>query len=180
MIDYDLLPQSPSDKILREVEATLRTFDWAAFGLEDLTIRHARNAYAAPTQLPCLTIRWISDEPRQSDQEQSYYTSDEMGVEMTLTLEIDVELAAEEDEEGLSLDPTGIKLPSAIAMLAQRALRDEEGPLLANWADGISDRGRSVDDQSTTDDGRFDQSVIVVYRVSTLDPSILLARGMNA
>ncbi len=179
MIDHALLPATPTDIILLAVETCLRAFDWPAFGLADLNIRHARNRFSAVEEFPCLTIRWSHDEPRQSDQDQSYYTSDEMAVEMWITLEVDIELSPENDDDPVTADPTGLKVQSAIAALAQRALRDEEGSLMQLWSDGVSDRGRVSDPDSTSDEGRFEQTVVVLYRVSTRDPSILLAQGMN-
>ncbi len=178
MIDYDILPPVPTDQVLLALEETLRLFDWAAFGLGSVTIRQARNQYAAPDSVPCVTIRWVSDEPRQSDQENRYYTADEMGVEMTVVLEIEVELEPD-DGDLLAKDPTGTRLPLAIAALCQRALRAEDARI-SDYADGVSDRGRAQNDDSTADNARFEQTVIVLYRVRTDDPSVLLARGVNA
>lgn len=173
--------RTPTDLILRAVKAVLDAFDWQAAGLEEqLHIRHARRRFSTPDEFPCLTIRWEQDEPRQADQEQSYLTADEMAVEMRITLEVETETLQEDNAPPQDEDDTGLGYASAIAALAMRALRDPEGALLQLWADSVSDRGRAEDPESKPDEARYEQSVIVLYRVLERDPSVLLARGVNA
>lgn len=166
---------TPSDRILRSIVRTLRAFDWVGAGLAAApTIRHAKRRYATPDEYPCISIKWDQDEPRQADQDQQYMSSGEMYVEMTLTLEIDTDPGDDDEDE------TGMGFSSALAFLALRALKDPEGDLLANWANSVTDRGRGDDPDSTNDEARLEQVVIVLYRVSTEDPSVILAQGMNA
>jgi len=170
---------TPSDRVLRSIRATLRAFDWIGAGFEKApTIRHARRRYSRPDEFPCITIRWEQDEPRADGQDDNYITPDEMYVEMSLTLEIETETAGEDDDGG-SDDETGLGMSSALAFAALRALKDELGDLLSMWAQSVSDRGRGEDQDSTNDDARLDQKLIVLYRVSQADPSVILAPGVN-
>lgn len=174
---------APSDRILLAVESTLRAIDWTAAGFSVVPhIRHARRRFSTPDEYPCITIRWEQDEPRTSDQDDSYFTAGEMYVEMRITLEIEFEPSDGEDSDvdGADDDPTGLGVPSAFAFMCLRVLRDPLAELCRLWADGVSDRGRGEDPDSTPDEARFEQSIIVLYRVSTEDPSVLLAQGMNA
>lgn len=177
--------QTPTDLILMAVRQTLDEFDWESAGIEGLTIRHARRKFSTPDQFPCLTIRWEEDAPRQSDQDQSWMNADEMGVDMRITLEIELDTSERDGDDGdpapdnAEDDPTGLGVASAIAGLAMRALRDDEGHLLSLWAMSVSDRGRGEDPESTTDEVRFEQQITVLYRVSSRDPSQILAQGVN-
>ncbi len=166
---------TPSDRILRAVKATLQAFDWAGAGVSPAPfVRHALRRFSQPEEYPCITIRWEQDEPRAADQDQNYITPDETYVEMRLTIEIDTDPADE------PLDETGLGFSSALAFLALRALKDVDGELLRLWANSVTDRGRGEDPDSTSDEARLEQVVIVLYRVSTEDPSVILAQGMNA
>lgn len=173
---------TPSDRILRAVKQTLVEFDWIGAGLTAAPmIRHARRRFSTPDEYPCITIRWEQDEPRAADQDQGYFTADEMFVEMRITIEVETDPGDGEDDnlDGADDDETGLGFSSALAFLGMRALKDPEGVLLRLWANSISDRGRGEDPDSTADEARLEQSAIVLYRVSTEDPSVILAEGMN-
>lgn len=175
---------TPSDIILRAVKRTLDQFDWIDAGLESRPkIRHARRRFSTPDEFPCITIRWEQDEPRANDQDSSYMSSGEALVDMRITLEIDFD-PDDFDEDGLvpgdDDDETGLGFASALGFLALTALKDPGGDLRKNWANDVSDRGRGEDPDSTPDEARFEQSIFVLYRVSTEDPSVILAQGMNS
>lgn len=182
MIPLDLLPTSPSIKILTATMRTLRAFDWAAYGLENIRFRYRRNRNPTPTEFPCVTLQYIHDEPRQADQDGSYYTAGETCVEMMLVLQIEDELEPEYDDNLNvdALDPTGLLGLTGVAVLCLTALKDPEGELRQQWADDVADRGRSESPEGQNAESRFDQTAIVLYRVMTDDPSTLLAQGENA
>jgi len=175
--------RTPSDHVLRAVVATLRAFDWIGAGMEARpVIRHARRRFSRPDEYPCITVRWEQDEPRADSQDDNYITPDEMYVEMRLTIEIETQPVDGEGDEIAPApedDETGLGFSSALAFLALRALKDAEGLLLSQWAVSVSDRGRGEDPDSTNDEARLEQSAIVLYRVSTEDPSVILAPGVN-
>jgi hypothetical protein len=175
--------RTPSDRILRSVKRTLEAFDWLGTGLEFAPkVRHALRRFSSPDEYPCITIRWEQDEPRASEQDDNYASSGETYVDMRITLEIDFDPDNFDEDGPLSDDDdeTGLGFASALAFLALRALKDPEGDLCLNWANSVSDRGRGEDPDSTPDEARFEQSIYVLYRVSTEDPSVILAQGMNA
>jgi hypothetical protein len=168
--------RTPSDRILRAIVATLRAFDWVGAGLDQRPmIRHARRRFSTPDEYPCITVRWEQDQPRTADQDDNYATSGETYVEMRITIEVETDPGEEIADD----DETGLGFSSALAFLAMRALKNQEGELLSLWANSVSDIGRGEDPDSTNDEARFEQSAIVLYRVSTEDPSVMLAQGMN-
>jgi hypothetical protein len=175
---------TPSDRILRSIKRTLQAFDWIGAGLTTKpTIRHARRRFSQPEEYPCITIRWEQDEPRAADQDQNYISAGEALVDMRVTLEVEFDPESFDDDGLLPTDDedeTGLGFASALAFLGLRALKDPNGDLCLNWANSVSDRGRGEDPDSTPDEARFEQSIFVLYRVSTEDPSVILAQGMNA
>lgn len=175
--------QTPSNIVLMAVKRTLEAYDWIGAGFDAAPhIRHARRRFTDPDEWPCITIRWEQDEPRTADQDDNYASSGEMYVDMRLTLEIEtpsVESDGEDNPDEDPLDETGMGFSTAMAFAALRALKDQDGELRRLWVNDVSDRGRGEDPDSTPDLSRFEQSVIVLYRVSTEDPSVLLAEGMN-
>jgi hypothetical protein len=176
--------RTPSDQVLRAVAATLRAFDWISAGCEAApTIRHAKRRFSRPDEYPCVTVRWEQDEPRADSQDDNYITPDEEYVEMRLTIEIETQPFDGEGGDTAPIDDdddeTGLGFSSALAFLCLRALKDPDGLLLSQWAAGVSDRGRGEDPDSTNDEARLEQTVIVLYRVSTGDPSVILAPGVN-
>jgi hypothetical protein len=173
---------SPSDRILLSIERTLEAFDWIAAGLDTVpTIRQAQRRFSTPDEFPCITIRWEQDEPRAADQDTNYQSSGESYIDMRVTLEIEFDPEHADDDGPLpdDGDRTGLGVPSAMAFLSLRALKDPNGDLRSLWANDVADRGRTEDPDSTPDEARFEQSIFVLYRVSTEDPSVLLAQGMN-
>ena len=171
---------TPPVKVLKAVKATLDAIDWVALGLPLVTTRFARSRYAVEAEQPCISLRWVSDEVRTADMENNYLTSGEMLVEMMIVMEIELEVPEDGLEETDPMfDPTGLGLYTSISFAALRALK-AEGAEILNWADDVVDRGRAMDDEfSTPDDGRFEQTLFVLYRVRTGDPSVLLAMGEN-
>lgn len=178
------LNAAPPVKVLRALKETLDQVDWNDVGLPGGTIRFARRRHAMEEEITpgwALSIRYVSDEPRQSDMEDNYLTSGECVIEMMVVLEIEATIPDEDlAPTDPMYDPTGMGLFTSIAFTALSALKAEDAALRLA-ADDVVDRGRAADEEAMTpDDGRFEQTLFVLYRVRTDDPSVLLAMGENA
>jgi hypothetical protein len=159
-----------------------------AVGMPDLKLRWARNRYATREERPCLSIAFVSDEP--ADDGRFPANMDE--TVRILALDLIVDLAVETEasaEANMALgtppeefDPSGLEVLAWVAATALRLLREAcDDPLrdvtdLGRMCDWIQDVGIDDDEDLPDDDGRLVDRVNVIYRVHSVDPTVLLER----
>lgn len=164
-------PTSPAEQILERmktiaVAANLHT----AFGLTDaFKIRHTRHRNSQKTERPGVAFRLVNIEL--DPDRQQVHTQDEVCWAMTVDIVIDLELPPEADTAGD--DPTGWnRLAGTAAAFANLFL--EPASDLLTLVDDTLPGDIDPDEDSTPDDGRLAQSVIVLYRTLRSDLNHLL------
>lgn len=172
------LPVTPRVRILKRIEDLLENADLDGMtGLADIHVRQTRNRWAAPDELPCISIRMVSDTPRLDG---AYHSAHERLQDLEVDLQIDAELATEDSD----LDPTGLERLGQMGIAAVKVLKDfdavdADGNKLRDLCDDIEDHGVVPDEDNEADEGRFIHRIVVLYRVRGDDPSVLLASGEN-
>lgn len=148
----------------------------AAFGLaEPFQVRHHRNRATQKTERPCVSLRLVSIEI--DPDRQQVHTQAEVCWAMTVDIVVDIELAPEADSAGA--DPTGWnQLAGAAAYVANLFL--DPGSDLLTLVDDTLPGDIDPDEDSTPDDGRLAQSIVVLYRTLRSDLNHLLNSEENA
>lgn len=167
--------QSPSSRILgRMLEIAKATDIGAALGLTSISARHERNRRATIGERPAMSLRLVKIEL--DPDRQVVHTSSEVCWQMTVDIVIDMELPKEgEDVDG---DDTGWNNVT-VAANAYAALFIAEGSSIRGLVDDVIYGDIDPDEDSTPDNGRLAQSVIVLYRTLWNDPNHLLAPEEN-
>lgn len=170
--------RTPRARILIRMAGVLRNADLAGLsGVANITVRHTRNRWANAEEKPAISLRMVSDEPRDDDQ---YHTLQERVCELAVDMQVDADLQTEDSE----LDPTGVDRLGAIANAALAVLKDRnqldaDGLSLYLLCDGVLDLGVQNDDDNEADEARFIHRIVVLYRTDVDDPNVLLAEGEN-
>lgn len=149
---------------------------------QKMTVRHQRGRAAREDQRPSISIEWIESAPFQDDQENTFVTSGEMAMEMTINLQIDVEPFADVEDPDApevypdEIDEIGYEQATEIAYRCVDILQAEDGSFreTCDWAsfDGIVPSPESTDDFV-----RVDVGLTLRYRVRSDRPSSLLRQG---
>jgi hypothetical protein len=140
-----------------------------------VNVRHHRHRGAAYEELPDLAVRFEEDEEiRDSLEGNSMLSMWEVQRQLTLSLVCETEIATEVSD----LDPTGLARPARILAAAKELLRREDGALDLK-SDRVIDGPVVLNEQSTPDHVRLVCEIIVLYRVRSDDPNVLLAKGEN-
>ena len=172
----------PTETVLGAVKDTIDAIDWLTILAAPLdapnTIRHARYRYSTAEERTAIAIRWDGDEPEDSMQSDSYLSSGEMLVKMSLSIEIDADLDPEPTDGSAGADETGLKKLTRYANAVLKALR-AEGSIISNFSDFVQYGGLGPDEDNISDEGRLVLSLFVLYRVRSDDPTVLLATGVN-
>lgn len=172
-------PVTPRARILERVKSVLANpaNDLEGLsGVAGVTVRHTRNRWANPGEVPAISIRFVSD----TVETENYHTVWEKLRYLAIDLIVDTDLATEDSE----LDPTGLERPGMIANAALAILLDvdavnDEGARLRDLCDQVVDEGVNPDEDNEADEARFIQRIVVIYRTSITDPNRLLAEGEN-
>lgn len=167
--------QSPSSRILARMLAIAQATDiGTALGLPTLNVRHERNRRASIGERPAMSLRLVKIEL--DPDRQVIHTSSEVCWQMTVDIVIDFELPSEgQDVDG---DDTGWNNVT-VAGNAFAALFIAEASPIRALVDDVIYGDIDPDEDSTPDNGRLAQSVIVLYRTLWNDPNHLLAPEEN-
>lgn len=169
-----MIAKPPHIRLLEAIYATLKAFDFeAATGIPGVTIRHFRNRNPKKGEKPCISIRWMGNEDARVDGQ--YRNEWERVKNCNVDLQVDMALPPESAAPA-DQDETGWALPSILAAAAFGALRAEGSPMAA-VSDWVQESDTDPDEDSTADEGRLVQAIVVVYRVYSEDPNRLLAAG---
>lgn len=170
-------PLSPEHQILERMKtvaiaANLHT----AFGLTDpFKIRHTRNRVSMKTERPCIAFRMVN--VQLDPDRQQVHSQAEVCWEMTVDVIVDMELALEPDGGGD--DPTGWNQLAATAHAVVNLFLDPASDLLT-LVDDTLPGDVDPDEDSTPDNGRLAQSIVVLYRTLRSDLNHLLNSEENA
>lgn len=147
-----------------------------AFGLaEPIRVRHVRHRNTMKTERPCISLRLVSIEI--DPERQQIHTQAETCWAMTVDIIVDMELSAEADSAGD--DPTGWnQLAGTAAYVASLFLHPASN--LLTLVDDTLPGDIDPDEDSTPDDGRLAQSIVVLYRTLRSDLNHLLNSEENA
>lgn len=171
-------PLSPEHQILERMKSvTIAANLHTAFGLVDpFKVRHTRNRVSMKTERPCIALRLVSVEL--DPERQQVHTQAEVCWAMTVDVIVDMELPAEDDVTGGD-DPTGWNQLAATAHAVVNLFLDPASDLLT-LVDDTLPGDVDPDEDSTADDGRLAQSVVVLYRTLRSDLNHLLNSEENA
>jgi hypothetical protein len=143
-------------------------------------LRHHRHRDTAEEEMPCVAVRFVSDDvPGNVSGSDAYPSMSEAIMELGVDLVADVQLPAEA-APGQSVDagddPTGLLGPS---MLIERLLRmlfavGEPPTTLGGLAWDIRYEGTGDDPDSSPDSARIVERLVLVYRVRREAPTELL------
>lgn len=170
-------PVTPRVRILERMKGVLEHADLEGMsGVADITVRHTRSRWANPEEVPAISLRMVSDEPRDGIYPSAW--------ERLNSMEIDLQVNANLQSEDSNLDPTGLERLSQIANAAVTVLKDvdatdADGAKLRDVCDDVEDHGVVPDEDNEADEARFIHRIVVLYRTSNTDPNTLLAAGEN-
>lgn len=164
-------PLSPEHQILEAMKAVVEAADLhTAFGLaEPFTVRHFRNRQSQKTERPCIALRLV--DVALDPERQAIHSQDEVCWRMEVDVVVDMELAAEADAGGG--DPTGWNHLAATGNTVCNLFLDVTSaifPLVDDTLPGDKD----PDEDSTPDDGRLAQGIVVLYRTLRTDLNTVL------
>lgn len=174
------MADKPRVTVLKALMATLIEADLPSLtGEPDLKLRFSRNRATVPEELPCLTIRYVS-ESRQDEQ----ITMNEQVMQMDIDLIVDTDVEPPAVSDGVAYpdldteDPTGLQRLSNILDAATEVIRacfapDPVDTPLANVAWGLTDDGTDEDPESDPEDGRLVGNAGVLYRISPITGALL-------
>jgi hypothetical protein len=170
-------PLSPPHQILERMKTIVEAADLhTAFGMaEPFKVRHTRNRVSMKTERPCIALRLASIELDPNNQQ--IHTQAEVCWAMTVDIVVDMELEPEKD--GVSDDPTGWNQLSATANEVANLFLDPASDLLT-LVDDTLPGDVDPDEDSTPDEGRLAQSIVVLYRTLRSDLNHLLNSEENA
>lgn len=172
-------PEAPETKILKRMVDMTVTADLATlFGLSTpFKIRHTRHRLPQKTEKPAISFRLVDislDEARQQ-----IHTQDEVCWAMTVDIIVDLVLAVEAEDANAGDDPTGWNALLATARTTAN-LFFAPGNDLLGLVDDTLPGDVDPDEDSTPDDGRLAQSIVVLYRTLRSDLNYLLNSEENA
>lgn len=136
---------------------------------EPIKIRHVRHRATQKTERPAIAFRLVNIELDEARQQ--VHTQDEVCWAMTVDIIVDLELAPEADSGGD--DPTGWNQLAALANLTSNIFLQASGALSIG-VDDILPGDTDPDEDSTPDEGRLAQGIIVLYRTLRSDLNLLL------
>lgn len=170
-------PISPVDRILERMKTVAAAADLhTAIGLPaPFTIRHYRNRNTQKTERPAIAFRLVNIEL--DPDRQQIHTQEEVCWAMTVDIVVDMVLPAELD--GVGGDPTGWNQLSGTASSVANLFLDPASDLLTLVDDTLVG-DVDPDEDSTPDDGRLVQSIVVLYRTLRSDLNHLLNSEENA
>lgn len=165
-------PQTPLHKILtRMVDMTTAANVHTAFGLSTpFTVRHMRNRISAKTERPAITLQVISVEA-----DRNFSSMAEAHWALTVAIVVDMELPS----EASGGDPTGWNQLQAVANYVA-SLFLAPGNALLTLVDDTTIGDTDPDEESTPDDGRLAQDIVVLYRTLRSDLNAMLNSEENA
>lgn len=146
-------------------------------GSKPVLVRHHRHREANEDEWPCVSIRYVSNDPSQLGREETGGGMPEQVMELALNLVIDAPLPAEatsaDDED---LDPTGYGVLSDIlAVCINRLFPELETNTLGETTWMIRYDGNAAEEGSASpDQARLEERLTLFYRVRADQPTILL------
>jgi hypothetical protein len=147
-----------------------------AFGqAEAFNYRHWRNRNTTKAERPCCAFRIVNIEL--DDSNQQVHTQSEICWKMTVDVVLDFALAPELDVGGD--DPTGWNMLAGTANAISNLYLSPTSDLLS-IVDDVLPGDTDPDEDSTPDDGRLAQSIVVLYRTLRSDLNYLLNSEENA
>ncbi len=157
-------PATPIEQILGQMKTMIEAANLhTAFGLaEPFTVRHYRNRVTQKTERPCIAIRLVDDALNAE-----IPSGDAIYKAMTVDFVVDMELIPEADG-GSGEDPTGWNALAAVANECSSIFLRENNDLLEIVGDTLAG-DTDPDEDSTPDEGRLAQSIVVLYSVLRSD-----------
>lgn len=171
-------PLSPPHQILKRMkEIAIAANLHTTFGLaQPFFIRHSRHRISKVTERPGISFRLV--DIRLDENNQQIHTQAEVCWAMTVDIIIDMELPAEIDD-GTGNDPTGWNQLAATGNCVANLFLDPASTLLTMVDDTLVG-DIDPDEDSTPDNGRLAQSIIVLYRTLRSDLNQMLNSEENA
>ena len=168
-------PQSPTDRILdRMVDMTVAANLHTEFGLATpFTVRHFRNRNTTKTERPAIAFRLVSEEINP----EIGAALGEVGWAMTVDIVVDMNLRPEGDLT--TPDESGWNQLAGTANRVANLFLDPSSQLLT-MVDDTLPGDKDPDEDSTPDEGRLVQSILVLYRTLRSDLNHLLNSEENA
>jgi hypothetical protein len=157
--------------IERQLEQIKLTLEGAVLASPPPYLRHYRfrptsDAEREQSTSGCIAIKFDDNSPDTDQNESMDVQKQRLGI----SLIYDYATPYEDD------DPTGFGGPLPVLMAAVRALRTEDS-LMLQTADEVLMGELVPAEESAGDSARLEQRLIVVYRVNSVDPTILYAMG---
>jgi len=144
-------------------------------GLEEpFKIRHLRNRKATKGEVPAMSLRLVTIEL--DPDRQAIHTSSEVCWKATVDMVLDIDLPPEEESD--ESDPTGWNILTVSANEFAGLYLDEFSDI-RKLVDDVMPGDVDPDEDSTPDNGRLAQSVVVLYRTLWNDPNHLLSPEEN-
>lgn len=174
-----MLPPAPYSRILRAIAKDAASVDYHDLaGIPGVfTIRHKRKREPVRGDRPCHTLIFVRDEYVQGE---TGHTTDEIVRLVTVDIQTDIELSpVQSDATDSPEDTTGLETLSRAQAATIRALRDPDSETM-KLVDWITEGDVEPEDRAQAEDGRLVRSLVLQYRVSSIDGNVLLAAGENA
>jgi len=144
-------------------------------------VRHYRHRNSAKGEWPCLAIRYVSHDPSSTvGRDEDDYGNPEVMMELAVNLTYDFKLPPEFDkfDDGVDPDPTGFGTPAEI-------IAEVLDLLLPGTDQGVNTLGGTIwdirsdgaapeTDELSSDQGRVEERLVLLYRVRGDRPTILL------
>lgn len=168
-----MIETPPHIILLEAIKATGEAVDFATdAGVPDVLVRHRRFRDAVESEKPCVSIEFVDDGVL--DEAAIDLNAWETVRVLTITLHADADISAEVGGD----DPTGSLKLSLMLAAFMAALQAEDSPM-REVCDRVSQRDINPDEQSKPTTARLSLTALVLYRVRSDNPNVLLAEGVN-
>jgi hypothetical protein len=174
-----LLPSAPFDRILLAMEKDAEGVDYLDLaGVPGpFKIRHRRKRNPMRGERPCHTLIFVGDEAVQGE---TGLSTGEIVRLLTVDMQTDMELPVVLSEAiDAPDDKTGLATLSRTQAAAIAAMRHPESETM-KLVDWVIEGDVEPEDRAQAEDGRLVRSLVLQYRVSSVDGNVLLAAGENA
>lgn len=168
----------PFITVLEALKAELvDALDGRTVGGKPITVRHHRHRETREDEWPCVSIRYISNDPSAFGRQENDANLPEEVMELAVNLVIDMALPPEAtDESDADLDPTGFGCHAQVlAIILDRLLPGDEADTLGGTTWNIRYDGSANDEaDASPDEARLEERLSLFYRVRADQPTVLL------